>query len=84
MSLSEVKWTIPHVGQNRVKNATRYIQGQCLFFDSPAASSKLFIALFWQVIKISLNKMYKCIEVRWTITHLLRQKVDYRYVKVGL
>ena len=31
MSLSEVKWTILHVGQNCIKNTTLYIQGQCFF-----------------------------------------------------
>ena len=74
MSLLEVKWTIPHVGQNRVKNTTVH-SGSMLVFNSSAVSSKLSNALFWQVIKISLNKMWYCIEVRWTIPHMLLQEV---------
>ena len=31
--------------------------GSMLVFDSLAVSNKLFTALFWQFIKISLNKM---------------------------
>ena len=31
LSLIEVKYTIPQVGQNRVKNTTLKIQGQYLF-----------------------------------------------------
>ena len=57
MSLSEVQWTVPHIGQNCVKNTTLYIHGSMLVCNSPAVSSKLFTALFCQVIKISLNKM---------------------------
>ena len=51
--------------------------GSMIVFNSPAVSSKLFTTLFWQVIKISLTKCDNCIEVRWTIPHLLLQKVDY-------
>ena len=58
MSRIKVKCTIPHVGQNCVKNTTSAVDSvSVLVCTSPADSNKLFAALFRQVIKISLNKM---------------------------
>ena len=82
MSLSELKWTISHVGQNRVKNTTLYIQGQCLFLTHQLFQVSCLLPSFGRLSKPVLTKCDDCIEVRWTFPQLLRQKVDYRYVKV--
>ena len=57
MSLLEVKWTIPHIGQNRIKNTTLYIQGQCLLLTHQLFQVSFLLPSFGRVIKISLNKM---------------------------
>ena len=84
MSLSEVKWNIPHGGQNCVKNTTLYIQGQCLFLTHQPFKVSCLLPPFGRLSKSVLTKCDNCLEVRWTIPHLLRQKEDYHYVKVGL
>ena len=84
MSLSEVKWTIPHGGQNCVKNTKLYIQGQCLFLTHQPFQVSCLLPSFGRLSKSVVTKCDNCLEVRWTIPHLLRQKVDYHYVKVGL
>ena len=84
MSLSEVKWTIPHVGQNCVKHTTLYIQGQCLFLPHQLFQVSCLLPSFGKLSKSVLTKCDNCLEVSWTIPHLLRQEVYYRYVKVGL
>ena len=84
MRLSEVKRTIPHGGQNCVKNTTLYIQGQCLFLTHQLFQVGCLLPSFGRLSKSVLAKCDNCLEVRWPIPHLLRQKVDYRYVKVDL
>ena len=84
MSLSQVKWTIPHVRQNCVKNTTLYIQGQCLFLSHQLFQANCLLPSFGRLSKSVLTTCDNYLEVRWTIPHLLRQEVDYRYVKVGL
>ena len=81
MRLSEVKWTIPHGGQNCVKNTTLYIQGQCLFLTHPLFQVSCLLPSFGRLSKSVLTKCELC---GGNIPHLLQQKVDYRYVKVGL
>ena len=39
---------------------------------------------FGRLSKSVLTKYDNCLKVRWTIPHLLRQEVDYRFVKIGL
>ena len=84
MSLSEVKWTIPHVGQNCVKNTTLNIQGQCLFLTHQLFQVSCLLPSFGMLSKSVFRKCDNSSEVRWTIPHLLQQKVDYQYVKVDL
>ena len=79
MSLLEVKWTIPHVSQNCVKNTTLYIQGQCLFLTHQLFQVSCLLPSFGRLSKSVLTKCDNCIEVRWTIPHLLLQKVEQHF-----
>ena len=65
-------------------NTTLYIQGQCLFLTHQLFQVSCLLPSFGRLSKSVLTKCDNCLEVRWTIPHLLRQEVDYRYVKVGL
>ena len=77
-----LKWTIPHGGQNCVKNTTLCIQGQCLFWTHQLFQVSCLLPSFGRLSKSVLTKCDNCLEVRWTIPHLLWQKVDFRYIKV--
>ena len=63
---------------------TLCIQGQCLALTPQLLQVSCLLPSFGRLSKAVLTKCDNCLEVRWTIPHLLRQKVDYRYVKVGL
>ena len=75
--VSEVKWTIPHGGQNCVKNTTLYIQGQCLFLTHQPFQVSCLLPSFGRLSKSVLTKCDNCLEVRWTNSSFVYDKQHF-------
>ena len=78
----EMRTWLDSVNEHQNTVTTLYIQIRCLTHQLFQVSCLL--PSFGRLSKSVLTKIVNCLEVRWTIPHLFRQEVDYRFVKVGL